>query len=195
MIKIKNNKKKLNRFRNNKNFKTTIISLSSLGAITIILGSTIPFCIGVQYKSAIQVVVSDPSSQLADNSFSENVYEGVRNFFKKESGINLPSAKDCSEGNGLWKRPGTTGHDWERMNTYENIKNDGSKVIIATGFNQQSALQKVTSTTYSNYFNSLKDTGFIFVDGRLEKEYNDGVNKVNSDPTNISSITDRKSVV
>ncbi|WP_159202903.1 BMP family ABC transporter substrate-binding protein [Mycoplasmoides pneumoniae] len=147
------------------------------------------------WESSIQLLVSNDEATLADKSFSEMSYEGIRRYFRSQKHIELPSPNSSllQDGNGLWKRPGRTLSD--RIATFKNIKNDGSDVIVATGFNQQEALQAISSDDrrYLADKNDLAKVGFIFVDGQIEKEYN-VINKTpqfRSTPLNISSVAFR----
>ncbi|WP_052663105.1 BMP family ABC transporter substrate-binding protein [Mycoplasmoides pirum] len=184
----KNSRSNLSKpIKNNK--KRTVFKISAFSGLAlsgVVVATIVTACSGVQFKSTAQVVVSDSSSVLADQSFSESTYDGLRDFYKA-LGQNAPDANspDIVEGNGIWKKPGS--NDDSRINTYENVKNDGSNIVIATGFNQQNALQILTDQS-SQYYNTLKDTGFIFVDGAMSTSY--GNNKT-SNPTNVASIAYR----
>ncbi|AFQ03831.1 lipoprotein [Mycoplasmoides genitalium M6320] len=173
-------------------FKKSLFLLSGMSSLAVFwtaCGATKIF------DSSVQLLVSDNFSTLADKSFSQMSYEGIRSFFKKSKGVDLPEAdsSQLQEGNGLWKRPGFTLSD--RIATFNNIKNDGSDVIVATGFNQQESLQAITSDDirFQSDKESLAKTGFIFVDGAIEKEFNkrNAVPQFKSTPTNISSVAFR----
>ncbi|MDC4183067.1 BMP family lipoprotein [Mycoplasma bradburyae] len=163
--------------KNKTKVKKITTALGIAGAASI-AGATLASCgASLSYKSSVQLVVSNDSSTLADQSFSESSFNGIRDFYKKELMIDIPQANSSSisVNDGLWKRPGDT--DDKRINTYRQIKNEGSLVAVATGFNQESALNKILDNTA--YYNEFKDFGFIFVDGVISK----------TNGTNISAIT------
>lgn len=156
-------------------------------SVATVIGATVASCgVGVQWKSSIQLIVSDNSSTLADQSFSENTYDGIRDFYINDLNIpasDVPEANspDINENNGIWRRPGTD--DTSRINTYINAKNDGSNIVVATGFNQNTALQDISNPS-NQYHSELQDTGFVFVDGAIDASNG-------SDPTNIASVSFR----
>lgn len=190
------NKKKLNeRFKFKKSKQT--LTLSSLLGASVVVGSLAASCSGAvqEFKSSIQLIVSDNTSTLADKSFSQSSWDGVRKFFIDDIKIpenQVPKADSpaVTDGNGIWKRPGSNHQD--RINTYINAKNDGSKVIVATGFNQQSALEDIAKLDSNGRRNNsgedLKDTGFVFVDGALPPA------SQTFNPRNIASITYRADI-
>lgn len=183
MNKKKQNKNKL---KNKSYLKKASIFFGAFSVVSVI-GATVASCgVGTQWKSSIQLVVSDDSSTLADQSFSESTYDGIRDFYIKDLKIpadNVPEANspDVSENNGIWRKPGSD--DQSRINTYINSKNDGSNIIVATGFNQNNALQKISNKNDPNH-GELSDTGFVFVDGAIDTS-------TGSDPTNIASVSFR----
>lgn len=143
---------------------------------------------GAVWTSTAQIVVSDAGSTLADQSFSESVYNGLRDFYNTDTNTKnvIPqtaSDRSIAEGNGIWKRPGV--NDDSRINTYRTVVVDGSKIVIASGFNQESALKQIASTDVTNasVHDEFADVGFIFVDGQISGN--------GYDPKNISSITYR----
>lgn len=178
--------KQKNKLRNKSYLKKGSIFLGAFSVASII-GATVASCgVGIQWKSSIQLVVSDNSSTLADQSFSENTYDGIRNFYINDLKIpasDVPQANspDVNENNGIWRRPGTD--DTSRINTYINAKNDGSNIVVATGFNQNKALQQISDPT-NQYHDELANTGFVFVDGAIDTSKG-------SDPTNIASVSFR----
>ncbi|WP_027124129.1 BMP family lipoprotein [Mycoplasmoides pirum] len=147
----------------------------------------------VIYRSVAQIVVSDDSSTLADQSFSESTYDGLKSFYENDVKLpNIPDANspDIVEGNGIWKRPGK--NDIERINTYENIINDGSNIVIASGYNHQNALQLITNVNDNNYQNKFGNTGFIFVDGAMNTNYKiSDTQTITCNPKNVASISNR----
>lgn len=166
--------------------------LSTVLASSLAVGTIVSSCSGVAWKSTVQLQVADVGSILADQSFSESAYNGLREFYMKDCGIEyVPEANssDLSEGNGLWKRPGEG--NAARIASYENIKNDGSNIVLATAFTHETALQMLTSDSFSADKEKLKDTGFIFVDGAMKTEWKDGETTYKSNPTNIASISYR----
>lgn len=156
-------------------------------SVASVIGATVASCgVGVQWKSSIQLVVSDNSSTLADQSFSENTYDGIRNFYINDmkipaSAVPEANSPDINENNGIWKRPGND--DTSRIQAYINAKNDGSNIVVATGFNQNTALQEISNPTNPNH-GELAQTGFVFVDGAIDTTNG-------SDPTNIASVSFR----
>ncbi|WP_027121795.1 BMP family ABC transporter substrate-binding protein [[Mycoplasma] imitans] len=159
--------------------KTKVKKISialGIAGVASIVGGTLASCgSSLSYKSSVQLVVSDNTSTLADQSFSETSYKGISDFYKSEFNIDLPAPQTVTVNNGLWKRPGTT--DDSRINTYRQIKNEGSLVAVATGFNQEPALNKILDTP--SFYNEFKDFGFIFIDGVISKK----------NGTNISAVT------
>ncbi|QMT98435.1 BMP family protein [Mycoplasma tullyi] len=156
---------------------TIALGIAGVASITGGLLASCGAASSLTYESSVQLVVSDNSSTLADQSFSETSYNGIRDFYKSVYNITLPPANDTSlsVNNGVWKRPGTT--DDSRINTYRQIKNEGSFVAVATGFNQEPALNQILDNRA--LYNEFKDFGFIFVDGVISKK----------NGTNISAIT------
>ncbi|WP_033160110.1 BMP family lipoprotein [Mycoplasmoides alvi] len=180
--------KKIDSFQKNKINKKTkkIIKISTFSGLTasaIGIAAIASSCAGVSWKSTAQIVVSDSSSVLADQAFSESAYNGLKSFYSNLGISDIPNANssDVVEGNGIWKRPGST--DQSRISAYENVKNDGSNIVIATGFNQKSALEQVTQIGSSNE-SLFGNTGFIFVDGAMPKDDK-------SNPRNVASISYR----
>lgn len=175
-----------NKLRNKNYLKKGSIFFGAFSVASVI-GTTVASCaFGVQWKSSIQLVVSDDSSTLADQSFSESTYDGIRNFYINDLKIpadNVPQANspDINENNGIWRRPGQG--DTSRINAYINSKNDGSNIIVATGFNQNNALQQISNPKNPNH-SELSDTGFVFVDGAIDTS-------TGSNPTNIASVSFR----
>lgn len=144
------------------------------------------------FDSSIQVVVSNSSSVLADQSFSESAYNGMRDFFDGLRNGNpprtdiseLPKASDSSvkENNGIWKRPGND--TISRVISYRNAFDNGSSIVLAAGFNHQESIDLATSTLSENKLikNSFHDgNGFLFIDSAMSNE--------KSDPYNVCSIS------
>lgn len=148
----------------------------------------------LNFDSSIQLVVSDSSSTLADQSFSESAYIGISNYFKDNFNITLPPASSSliRENNGIWKRPGVD--VISRVASYKYAFDDGAKIIVATGFNQQEALQQVSSTNpnFTRISSAFKNNGFIFLDGSLEQGNDPSsapfFSNYNSVPYNIASV-------
>lgn len=182
------------------NKKTKIIfKFSSIFTIASLISMPLSSCSGyLTYESSVQIVVSKNNLTLADQSFNESTYNGLRNFFKSIKLLNpnitidLPNANDSSikENNGLWKKPGLD--SISRIATYKYAFEDGAKIIIATGYNQQDSLQKITSTKkeYSIYKKTFENNAFIFVDGAMESG-GGSQSDYNSNPYNVSSISYR----
>lgn len=182
-----NKKSKAKNKLKNKNYLKKSSIFFGAFSVASVIGATVASCaLGVQWKSSIQLVVSDDSSTLADQSFSESTYDGIRNFYINDLNIpadNVPQANspDINDNNGIWRRPGQD--DTSRINAYINSKNDGSNIIVATGFNQNNALQQISNPKNPNH-SELSDTGFVFVDGAIDTS-------TGSDPTNIASVSFR----
>ncbi len=175
-----------------------IAALGGVAASGIGLSFALSACGGVQFRSVAQIVVSDSSSTLADQSFSESAYDGLKAFYEANGVTNVPDASDPKvvENNGLWKKPGQT--DDDRVRAYENVKNDGSNIVIATGFNQSAALHRVTSVSrFPADKASLKDTGFVFVDGTMSTDFvltdaaGKRIDEWKTDPANVASVSYR----
>ncbi|QZX49028.1 BMP family ABC transporter substrate-binding protein [Mycoplasma sp. E35C] len=152
-------------------------SIGLAGALSIVSATLASCGSSLAFQSSVQLVVSDAGSTLADQSFSESTFNGIRKFFS-DKGYSVPEASDnsISENNGLWKRPGKS--DQDRINSYRQIMTDGSQVAVATGFNQDNALNTILKDEI--LYNEFKNFGFIFVDGLIESAENG---------TNISSVT------
>lgn len=168
------------------NKRKALMKTSAVLSVTGFSAVFISSCSVLTYDSSVQLIVSDQSSQLADQSFSESTYDGIKEFMKDAIGANLPDAKYVRENSGLWKRPGED--DDSRRTAYKYAVTNGSKLIVASGYNQQTALQQVTSNDekYAKWKDFFKDTGFVFVDGSMDKG-----GKYNSDPNNVSSVSFR----
>ena len=168
------------------NKRKTIMKTSALLSVAGFSSVFVSSCSVLTYDSSVQLIVSDNSSQLADQSFSESTYDGMKAFLEETTGSKLPEAKNIRENNGIWKRPGED--DDSRRTAYKYSVNNGAKIIVATGFNQQNALQQLSSNNeqYKIWKDYFKNTGFVFVDGSMEKggEYN-------STPDNIASVSFR----
>ena len=177
--------------------KKSFFKASSLLAVSAMLSISLTSCASpLSFDSSVQLIVSDNSSTLADQSFSETSYEGIREFFKSTLNKDLPeaSSKLIKENNGLWKKPGVD--TISRIASYKYAFEDGAKIIVATGFNQQDGLQQITSDspTYKIFKDSFKENAFIFIDGAM----NAGTGKdagsygsFDSDPYNVSSVSYR----
>ena len=177
--------------------KKSFFKASSLLAVSAMLSISLTSCASpLSFDSSVQLIVSDNSSTLADQSFSETSYEGIREFFKSTLDKDLPeaSSKLIKENNGLWKKPGVD--TISRIASYKYAFEDGAKIIVATGFNQQDGLQQITSDspTYKIFKDSFKENAFIFIDGAM----NAGTDKdagsygsFDSDPYNVSSVSYR----
>ncbi|MCF0218008.1 MAG: BMP family protein [Malacoplasma sp.] len=175
-------------------------NISKFGSIVIIAGFATAFatsCSPLTYQSPVQLIVSDNTSTLADQSFSQSSYDGMTQFVKDVQGVTLPDSKSVRENSGLWKRPGED--DESRRTAYKYAVLNGSNLIVATGYNQQNALQQITSTLpqyadWKNFFDN-HDVGFIFVDGAMtgsaDGTIDTSVNSFASIPNNVSSISYR----
>lgn len=177
--------------------KRNLIKIGSLGVMASIATVSLTSCgSALNFDSSVQLIVSDNSSTLADQSFSESSYDGIRDFFKSTINVDLPVASDKSikENNGIWKRPGAD--TISRIASYRYAFEDGAKILVATGYNQQEGLQQISSDApdYAQFKNSFKENAFVFVDGAMVKG-NGGdagdYKKYDSDPYNISSVSYR----
>lgn len=162
-------------------------SIFGVAAITSVTLASCSTSSALNFESSVQLVVSNSNSTLADQSFSESSYDGIRDFFKSvNANFELPEAKSrlIKDKNGLWKKPGDSLES--RINTYKQVFNNNSDVVVATGFNQEEALAKIASTLPENqiFKNDFANNAFIFVDGGMSKGEN-------TDPYNISSINYR----
>ncbi len=167
-----------------------ILNAAALVASVSLVSISVTACASpLSFESSVQLVVSDNFSTLADQSFSESSYDGIRDYFKNNGNIELPVAasKEIKENNGIWKKPGVD--TVSRIASYRYAVQDGAKIVVATGFNQGDALQQLTSTKPENkqFKNSFTDNGFIFVDGGMVKD----AEPFKSDPYNVSSISYR----
>lgn len=176
--------------------KKILKASSALAAIALVSISVTSCSSPLNFDSSIQLIVSDNTSTLADQSFSETSYNGIRQYFEENKGLNLPAAssKEIKENNGIWKRPGID--TISRIASYKYAFEDGAKIVVATGFNQQDGLQQITSRKpdLKQFKNSFKDNAFIFVDGTMNA--GTGANagfygNYDSDPYNVSSISYR----
>lgn len=180
--------------------KTKIFfKIASIGLMVPLIATPLTACSGyLTFESSIQLIVSDNGSTLADQSFSESTYNGIREYFNSIKSTNsevkgdLPNASDKSvkENNGLWKKPGVD--TTSRIAAYRYAFEDGAKIAVATGYNQQDGLQQITSqkSEYSLYKNSFKNSAFVFVDGVMNSGGGDS-DTYNSDPYNVASISYR----
>lgn len=170
------------------NKRKALMKTSAVLSVTGFSAVFISSCSVLTYDSSVQLIVSDQSSQLADQSFSESTYDGIKEFMKDAIGANLPDAKYVRENSGLWKRPGED--DDSRRTAYKYAVTNGAKLIVASGYNQQTALQQVTSNDekYAKWKDFFKDTGFVFVDGSMEAK---SPTNYNSDPNNVASVSFR----
>ncbi|WP_033160111.1 BMP family lipoprotein [Mycoplasmoides alvi] len=169
-----------------KGYKKNVIKIllfSSLSALVVSIAAVATSCSSASWQSTAQIVVSENDAVLADQSFSESTYNGLKTFYQGLGINNVPNANssDIVEGNGIWKKPGST--DQSRISAYENVKNDGSNIIIAAGNSHKKALQQITQTNDQNS-KLFENTGFIFVDGAMPKDDK-------SNPRNVASISYR----
>lgn len=168
------------------------LKVGSLLAVSSAITVSITSCGSpLSFESSVQLIVSDNSSTLADQSFSESSFDGIRDFMASKSQDTVPAAssKSIKENNGLWKRPG---YDTiSRIASYKYAFEDGAKVIVATGYNQQDGLQQITSRTAENkqFKDSFANGAFVFVDGAMTADADSGA--YNSDPYNVSSVSYR----
>ncbi len=138
------------------------------------------------YNSWAQVVVSDSSSVLNDQSFTYTSYLGLQEFMK-DQGKPMPDAADVPAGNGIWSKPMDAKPD-TFIKLYQGLVNDGAKVLIAPGFNEQASIQ--TAVTSKGSKDSFKNSGFIEIDGIVDGVNRDkDYNQTSKDAiTNVSSV-------
>lgn len=171
--------------------KKKFFKFATVGAAGALMSISLTACgSSASFKSSIQLVVSDNGSTLADQSFSESSYNGIRQFFNSIGIDDVPEANSSllKDNNGVWKRPGKD--DDSRIAAYRNAVNQGTEIVVATGYNQQTALQMITSQNEDNKANAefFKNTGFVFVDGAMESGSS---STYNSNPFNVSSVSFR----
>lgn len=138
-------------------------------------------------KYFAELVVSENTSVLKDNSFSESAYEGWYNFMNRmnpETGkkdpnnntynyfgnpatyqlseeVNMPNVNeehpDFHLAKGIWRRPGLI-----TENTFRWIFDGGANAIIASGFNLAPSIEAIAP--------KFPNKGFFLIDSWIEKE-------------------------
>lgn len=184
--------------------KSSILITSSVLPIATLTSCSIQY-----YDYFAEVVVSDNTSVLADNSFSQSTYEGYKQFMAEKTVTipklngtngggggtggnsngtetytkevyNLPEADKVAQSTGLWRRPGATVA--ERVSTFKGSFVSGKDVMIVPGFNHEKSLKQIALDS------DFRDKGFIWMDGVLD-EYKNGGSKESY--SNVSSFSFR----
>lgn len=189
--------------------KKLMLKSSILITASVLPIATLTSCSIQYYDYFAEVVVSDNTSVLADNSFSQSTYEGYKQFMAEQtvtipklngtsgggsgSGTNsnetesyskevynLPDADKVAQSTGLWRRPGATVA--ERVSTFKGSFVSGKDVMIIPGFNHEKSLKQIALDS------DFRDKGFIWMDGVLP-EYKNGGSKESY--SNVSSFSFR----
>lgn len=189
--------------------KKLMLKSSILITASVLPIATLTSCSIQYYDYFAEVVVSDNTSVLADNSFSQSTYEGYKQFMAEGtvtipklngtnggasgSGTNsngtetytkevyqLPEADKVAQSTGLWRRPGATVA--ERVSTFKGSFVSGKDVMIVPGFNHEKSLKQIALDS------DFRDKGFIWMDGVLP-EYKNGDSKESY--SNVSSFSFR----
>ena len=189
--------------------KKLMLKSSILITASVLPIATLTSCSIQYYDYFAEVVVSDNTSVLADNSFSQSTYEGYKQFMAEKtvtipklngtngggSGTggnsngtesyskevyNLPEADKVAQSTGLWRRPGATVA--ERVSTFKGSFVSGKDIMIVPGFNHEKSLKQIALDS------DFRDKGFIWMDGVLP-EYKNGESKESY--SNVSSFSFR----
>lgn len=189
--------------------KKLMLKSSILITASVLPIATLTSCSIQYYDYFAEVVVSDNTSVLADNSFSQSTYEGYKQFMAegtvtvpKSNGkngggsgngassngtetyskevYNLPDVDKVAQSTGLWRRPGATVA--ERVSTFKGSFVSGKDVMIVPGFNHEKSLKQIALDS------DFRDKGFIWMDGVLP-EYKNGESKESY--SNVSSFSFR----
>lgn len=186
--------------------KKLMLKSSILITASVLPIATLTSCSIQYYDYFAEVVVSDNTSVLADNSFSQSTYEGYKQFMAEQTvtipklngtngggngsqgnsnetetyskeAYNLPDADKVAQSTGLWRRPGATVA--ERVSTFKGSFVSGKDVMIVPGFNHEKSLKQIALDS------DFRDKGFIWMDGVLP-EYKNGESY-----SNVSSFSFR----
>ena len=189
--------------------KKLMLKSSVLITASVLPIATLTSCSIQYYDYFAEVVVSDNTSVLADNSFSQSTYEGYKQFMAEQNVTipklngtngggngtggnsngtesyskevyNLPEADKVAQSTGLWRRPGATVA--ERVSTFKGSFVSGKDVMIVPGFNHEKSLKQIALDS------DFRDKGFIWMDGVLP-EYKNGESKESY--SNVSSFSFR----
>lgn len=189
--------------------KKLMLKSSILITASVLPIATLTSCSIQYYDYFAEVVVSDNTSVLADNSFSQSTYEGYKQFMAEQNVTipklngtngggngtggnsngtesyskevyNLPEADKVAQSTGLWRRPGATVA--ERVSTFKGSFVSGKDVMIVPGFNHEKSLKQIALDS------DFRDKGFIWMDGVLP-EYKNGESKESY--SNVSSFSFR----
>lgn len=189
--------------------KKLMLKSSILITASVLPIATLTSCSIQYYDYFAEVVVSDNTSVLADNSFSQSTYEGYKQFMAEKtvtipklngtndggngSGgnsngtetytkevYNLPEADKVAQSTGLWRRPGATVA--ERVSTFKGSFVSGKDVMIVPGFNHEKSLKQIALDS------DFRDKGFIWMDGVLP-QYENKTSKESY--SNVSSFSFR----
>ncbi|MEG0124335.1 MAG: BMP family ABC transporter substrate-binding protein, partial [Malacoplasma sp.] len=140
-------------------------SVLGVGVIGVAVG--LPFAVinSKSYDLFAEIIVSDNTSVLADSSFSETTYNGFQKFVNTKEGKNvLPTASSIPQSSGVWRRPGDT--TFSRETTFRGLFASGKDMLIAPGFNHETAIRNVATDP------NFSDKGFLLLDSAVENVTN-----------------------
>lgn len=138
----------------------TKYGILGVGVIGVAIG--LPFAVinSKSYNLFAEIIVSDNTSVLADSSFSETTYDGFAKFVNtKEQADILPSASSIPQSSGVWRRPGDT--TFARETTFRGLFASGKDMLIAPGFNHETAIRNVATDP------KFSDKGFLLLDSAI----------------------------
>ncbi|MEG0879063.1 MAG: BMP family ABC transporter substrate-binding protein [Malacoplasma sp.] len=140
-------------------------SVLGVGVIGVAVG--LPFAVinSKSYDLFAEIIVSDNTSVLADSSFSETTYNGFQKFVNTKEGKEvLPTASSIPQSSGVWRRPGDT--TFSRETTFRGLFASGKDMLIAPGFNHETAIRNVATDP------NFSDKGFLLLDSAVENVTN-----------------------
>lgn len=188
--------------------KKLMLKSSILITASVLPIATLTSCSIQYYDYFAEVVVSDNTSVLADNSFSQSTYEGYKQFMAEET-YTIPKKNGTNGGGSGGSNNGTKTYNkkekygvynlpdadkvsqstglWrrpgatvaERVSTFKGSFVSGKNVMIVPGFNHEKSLKQIALDS------DFRDKGFIWMDGVLP-EYKNGESY-----SNVSSFSFR----
>ena len=188
--------------------KKLMLKSSILITASVLPIATLTSCSIQYYDYFAEVVVSDNTSVLADNSFSQSTYEGYKQFMAEET-YTIPKKNGKNGGGSGGSNNGTETYNkkekygvynlpdadkvsqstglWrrpgatiaERVSTFKGSFVSGKNVMIVPGFNHEKSLKQIALDS------DFRDKGFIWMDGVLP-EYKNGESY-----SNVSSFSFR----
>lgn len=191
--------------------KKLMLKSSILITASVLPIATLTSCSIQYYDYFAEVVVSDNTSVLADNSFSQSTYEGYKQFMAEET-YTIPKKNGTKGGGSGGNNNGTETYNkkekygvynlpdadkvaqstglWrrpgatvaERVSTFKGSFVSGKDVMIVPGFNHEKSLKQIALDS------DFRDKGFIWMDGVLP-EYTNGKSKESY--SNVSSFSFR----